>query len=40
MDLGSTRLAAARTGATEQTSAASIVMFGNDKGHHVIWQAP
>jgi hypothetical protein len=40
MDLGRTGLVASRTGATEQTSAASIVMFGNDKKHHVIWQAP
>jgi hypothetical protein len=40
MDLGSTGLATARTGATEQTSAASIVMFGNDKEHQVIWRAP
>lgn len=40
MDLGSTGLATARTGATEQTSAASIVMFGTDKQHHVIWKAP
>lgn len=40
MDLGSTDLTASRTGATEQTSAASIVMFGNDNKHHVIWQAP
>ena len=40
MDLGSTALVARRTGATQQTSAASIVMFGNDKAHHVIWQAP
>jgi len=28
------------TGATRHTSAASILMFGNDKKHHVIWQAP
>ena len=40
MELGSTSLANSRTGATEQTSAASIVMFSNDKKHHVIWQAP
>ena len=40
MSLGSTPLVTPGTGATEQTSAASIVMFGNDKKHHVIWQAP
>ena len=40
MDLGNTSLTVARTGATEQTSATSIVMFGNDKKHHVIWKAP
>lgn len=40
MDLGSTSLVVQRTGTTEETSAASIVMFGNDKKHHVIWQAP
>jgi len=40
MDLGSTGTLNAKTGATEQTSAASIVMFGNDEGHHVIWKAP
>jgi hypothetical protein len=40
MDLGNTSLTVARTGATEQTSAASIVMIGNDKKHHVIWKAP
>ena len=40
MDLGSTSNVNVKTGATEQTSAASIVMYGSDKGHHVIWQAP
>lgn len=40
MDLGSTSTQTPTTGATQQTSAASIVMFGNDKQHHVIWQAP
>lgn len=40
MDLGSTGTVSARTGETQQTSAASIVMFGNDKDHRVIWQAP
>lgn len=40
MDIGSTNLVAPRTGDTSQTSAASIVMFGNDKKHRVIWSAP
>jgi hypothetical protein len=40
MDMGSTGTVSVKTGATEKTSAASIVMFGNDKEHHVIWQAP
>lgn len=40
MDLGSTNEVERTTGETKQTSAASIVMFGNDKEHHVIWQAP
>jgi hypothetical protein len=40
MDLGSTGVVAPTTGASENTSAASIVMFGNDKKHHVIWRAP
>lgn len=40
MDLGGTHTVAPATGQTQQTSAASIVMFGNDKDHHVIWQAP
>ncbi|HXH51421.1 MAG TPA: hypothetical protein VNM47_18945 [Terriglobia bacterium] len=40
MDLGSTATASPNTGASEHTSAASIVMFGNDKEHHVIWKAP
>lgn len=40
MDLGSVDLQTIRTGETHQTSAASIVMFGNDKEHHVIWRAP
>lgn len=39
-DLGSTDTVIQATGATQQTSAASIVMFGNDKRHHVIWRAP
>lgn len=40
MDLGSTGLISPRTGATQQTSADSIVMFANDKERHVIWRAP
>lgn len=40
MSLGSTELVTPGTGATEHTSAASIVMFGNGKKHHIIWQAP
>jgi hypothetical protein len=40
MDLGATDTMIERTGQTQHTSAASIVMFGNDKKHHVIWQVP
>ena len=40
MDLGSTQTVTPTTGQTRQTSAASIVMSGNDEKHHVIWQAP
>jgi hypothetical protein len=40
MDLGSTSTITPITGATQQTSAASIVMFGSGKEHHVVWQAP
>ena len=40
LSLGSTNTATPATGATQNTSAASIVMFGNDKHHHVIWKAP
>lgn len=40
MDLGTTNTITPTTGQTQQTSAASIVMFGNDKNHHVIWRAP
>lgn len=39
-DLGSTGTVTQATGETQHTSAASITMFGNDKDHHVIWQAP
>lgn len=40
ISIGATQTVTPQTGATQQTSAASIVMFGNDKKHHVIWQAP
>lgn len=40
MELGSTGTQSVATGATQQTSADSIIMFGNDKKHHVIWKAP
>lgn len=40
LQLGSTLTVAPTTGTTQQTSAASIIMFGNDKKHHVIWRAP
>jgi hypothetical protein len=40
MDMGSTNTVAPTTGETQQTPAASIVMFGRDKKHPVIWQAP
>jgi hypothetical protein len=40
MDLGSTSTVKPSTGEKQQTSAASITMFGNDKKHRVIWQAP
>ena len=40
MDLGSTDTEAPLTGATQKPSAASIMMFGNDSQHHVIWRAP
>jgi hypothetical protein len=40
MHLGSTEIVSPRTGETERTSAASIVMFGNDEKHRVIWKAP
>lgn len=40
MDLGATQTVTLSTGETQQTSAASIVMFANDKDHRVIWKAP
>jgi hypothetical protein len=39
-DIGSTQLITLPTGEIQQTSAASIVMFGKDKKHPVIWEAP
>lgn len=39
-EIGTTSLVTPNTGETHQTSAASIVMFGNGKKHHVIWEAP
>jgi hypothetical protein len=40
LNLGSSGMVNEVTGATQQTSAASIIMFGNGKEHHVIWRAP
>ena len=40
MDLGAVDLTAVVSGQTSQTTADSIVMFGNDKNHHLIWRAP
>jgi hypothetical protein len=40
MNLGSTGKVNFKAGTTEKTSAASIVMFGKDEKHHLIWQAP
>jgi hypothetical protein len=39
MSLGSASLGTG-VGQTHQTSAASIIMFGNDKKQHVVWKAP
>jgi len=36
LDFGSAKMIAPETGTTQQTSAASIVMFGNDKEHRVM----
>ncbi len=38
--VGVTGLVTPATGETHKTPAASIVMFGNDKEHHVLWSAP
>ena len=40
MDLGSVDLTTVTSGQTSQTTADSIVMFGNDNRHHLIWRAP
>jgi hypothetical protein len=40
MNLGSVALTTVNTGQTSPTTADSIVMFGNDKSHHLIWRAP
>ena len=40
MDLGATHTVTPTTGEKQRRSAASIVMFGSDKDHHVIWSAP
>ncbi len=38
--IGVTGLVTPATAETRKTSAASIVMFSNDKEHHVLWKAP
>ena len=40
MDLGSVDLTTVLSGESSQTTADSIVMFGNDSKHHMIWRAP
>jgi hypothetical protein len=40
MDLGASDLTTVVSGKTSQTTADSIVMFGNDNKHHLIWRAP
>ena len=40
MDLGAADLTTVVSGETSQTTADSIVMFGNDSKHHLIWRAP
>jgi hypothetical protein len=40
MDLGSIDLTTVVSGETSQTTADSIVMFANDKKHHMVWRAP
>jgi hypothetical protein len=40
MDLGAVDLTTVLSGQSSQTTADSIVMFGNDQKHHLIWRAP
>ncbi|HET7101746.1 MAG TPA: hypothetical protein VFJ52_11390 [Terriglobia bacterium] len=40
MNLGAVDLTTVISGSTSQTTADSIVMFGNDNKHHLIWRAP
>lgn len=40
MDLGAVDLTAVLSGQNSQTTADSVVMFGNDQKHHLIWRAP
>jgi hypothetical protein len=40
MDLGAVDLTTVTSGQTSQTTADSIVMFANDKEHHLIWRSP
>jgi len=40
MDLGAVDLTTVLSGQNSQTTADSIVMFGNDQKHHLIWRAP
>ena len=40
MDLGAVNLTTVLSGQSSQTTADSIVMFGNDSKHHLIWRAP
>ncbi|HET9178730.1 MAG TPA: hypothetical protein VFQ24_10285 [Terriglobia bacterium] len=40
MDLGTVDLTTVLSGQSSQTTADSIVMFGNDQKHHLIWRAP
>jgi hypothetical protein len=40
MNLGAVDLTAVNSGQTSRTTADSIVMFGNDNRHHLIWRVP
>jgi hypothetical protein len=40
MNLGAADLTTVVSGETSQTTADSILMFGNDSKHHLIWRAP